>query len=225
MALIVIEVVTLSSGRSASSRRMSSSESMATPTLPDLALGARMVGVVPHLGGQVEGAGQTGLPRPEQELEPGVGGLGRAEPGVLAHRPEAAPVHVGADAAGEGVAAGHAQPGGRIPAREVIGAVDRADLDARVGGPVVRRRGDRALGRHRHRLRSPLTGVRRTAHGAARPCDGRAEEAQPGGASSTCGMQRSSYSAITISPASGPQAGQFGSRRTRNVRKLCSRAS
>ncbi len=29
-----------------------------------------------------------------------------------------------------------------------------------------------------------------------------------------CGMQRSSYSAMTISPASGPQAGQAGSRRT-----------
>ena len=34
MALIVIDVVTLSRGRSASSRRMSASESMATPTLP-----------------------------------------------------------------------------------------------------------------------------------------------------------------------------------------------
>jgi len=29
-----------------------------------------------------------------------------------------------------------------------------------------------------------------------------------------CGMQRSSYSAITISPAFGPQAGHSGSRRT-----------
>ena len=34
VALMVIEVVTLSSGRPASSRRMSASESMATPTLP-----------------------------------------------------------------------------------------------------------------------------------------------------------------------------------------------
>ncbi len=32
--LMVIDVVTLSSGRSASSRRMSAIESMATPTLP-----------------------------------------------------------------------------------------------------------------------------------------------------------------------------------------------
>ena len=34
VALIVIDVVTLSIGRSAMSRRMSASESMATPTLP-----------------------------------------------------------------------------------------------------------------------------------------------------------------------------------------------
>ena len=34
VALIVIEVVTRSSGRSASSARMSPTESMATPTLP-----------------------------------------------------------------------------------------------------------------------------------------------------------------------------------------------
>ncbi len=40
-----------------------------------------------------------------------------------------------------------------------------------------------------------------------------------------CGMQRSSYSAMTISPASGPQAGQPGSRRTLKVRNDCSNAS
>ena len=39
------------------------------------------------------------------------------------------------------------------------------------------------------------------------------------------GMQRSSYSAMTISPASGPQAGQAGSRRTLKVRNDSSRAS
>ena len=39
VALMVIEVVTLSSGRPASSSRMSASESMATPDLAHLALG------------------------------------------------------------------------------------------------------------------------------------------------------------------------------------------
>jgi hypothetical protein len=40
-----------------------------------------------------------------------------------------------------------------------------------------------------------------------------------------CGMHRSSYSAMTISPASGPQAGHAGSRRTLNVRNDSSSAS
>src|SRR5450759_4786324 len=44
-------------------------------------------------------------------------------------------------------------------------------------------------------------------------------------ASVACGRHRSSYSAITIGGASGPQVGQVGSRRTLNVRKLSSSAS
>jgi hypothetical protein len=44
-------------------------------------------------------------------------------------------------------------------------------------------------------------------------------------ATATCGMQRSSYSAIAIGAASSPQAGHFGSRRTLKVRNDSSSAS
>jgi hypothetical protein len=54
-ALIVIEVLTLSSGNPANRVRMSSRESIATPTLPTSPSGDRLVGVIAHLGGQVEG--------------------------------------------------------------------------------------------------------------------------------------------------------------------------
>ena len=97
--------------------RMSSRVSMATPDLAHLALRAGVVGVVAHLGGEVEGARQAGLAGVEQELEALVGGLGRAEAGVLAHGPQAAPVHVGTDAPGVGVRAGFAQPGRPGPTR------------------------------------------------------------------------------------------------------------
>ena len=66
VALMVIEVETLPSGMPLSSVSMSPSESMATPTLPDLAAGARVVGVAAHLGGQVEGHREAGLPVPSR---------------------------------------------------------------------------------------------------------------------------------------------------------------
>ncbi len=55
---------------------------------------------------------------------------------------------------------------------------------------------------------------------ARRPCD-----PVPAVDQWACGMQRSSYSAMMISPASGPQAGQAGSRRTLKVRNDSSSAS
>ena len=54
-ALIVIDVETLSSGSPSKSVRMSSIESMATPTLPTSPCAIGVVGVVAHLGRQVEG--------------------------------------------------------------------------------------------------------------------------------------------------------------------------
>ena len=59
-ALMVIDVETLSSGIPRIRRRMSSIESMATPTLPDLAVRPLRIGVVAHLGGQVEGDRKPG---------------------------------------------------------------------------------------------------------------------------------------------------------------------
>ena len=53
-ALIVIDVETSSSGSPSKSRRMSSIESIATPDLADLAVRDLGVGVVAHLGRQVE---------------------------------------------------------------------------------------------------------------------------------------------------------------------------
>ena len=67
-----------------------------------LARGQRVIRVAPHLGGQVEGHRQAGLPGGQQALEALVGRLGRAEAGVLAHGPQPAPVHGGLHPAGEG---------------------------------------------------------------------------------------------------------------------------
>ena len=80
------------------------------PGAPHFAPRERVVGVVPHLRGQVERHRQAGLPRRQQELVATVGLLGGAEPGVLPHGPRAAPVHAGVDAAREGEGA-RAAPG------------------------------------------------------------------------------------------------------------------
>ena len=61
VALIVIDVETLSSGISSSSTRMSSTVSIATPTRPTSPERARRVGVDAHLRGQVERDGEPGL--------------------------------------------------------------------------------------------------------------------------------------------------------------------
>ena len=75
----------------------------------DLAFGLGGVGVVAHLGRQVERDRQPGLALLEEVAEPLVRLLGGREAGVLAHRPEAAPVHRRLDAAGEGRLAGQAE--------------------------------------------------------------------------------------------------------------------
>ena len=98
VALIVIDVVTLSSGRPASSSRMSASESMATPTLPTSPSARAWSESSPICVGRSKAHDRPGLPRRQQELEALVGVLGGAEPGVLAHRPQPAPVHARVDA-------------------------------------------------------------------------------------------------------------------------------
>ena len=100
--------------------------------LAHLALGPGVVRVVAHLGGQVEGARQPGLPGVEEELEALVGRLGGAEAGVLAHRPQLRAVHLGVDAPGVGEGARLPElRAGSQPSRSP--AVHGLDGDARVG--------------------------------------------------------------------------------------------
>ena len=67
-----------------------------------LGSGPLVIGVVAHLGREVEGDRQPGLAGVEQVAEPLVRRLGAAETGVLAHGPEPLPVHARVDATREG---------------------------------------------------------------------------------------------------------------------------
>ena len=100
--------------------------------LADLTLRAGMVGVVAHLGGEVEGAAEAGLARVEQEVEALVRLLGAAEARVLAHRPRPGPVHLLVDPAGVGRAAGSPELALGVELGEICVRVDRPDLDPRV---------------------------------------------------------------------------------------------
>ena len=99
----------------------------------DLALRLRGVGVVAHLGRQVEGDRQPGLALLEEVAEAPVRLLGGREAGVLAHRPEPAPVHRRLDAAGERVLAGPAEVAVLVEAGRVGRRVQVADDDPRRG--------------------------------------------------------------------------------------------
>ena len=68
---MVIEVETFSSGISWKRARMSSTVSMATPTLPTH--GHRVVGVVAHLRGEIEGDRQSALPFLQEHSEALIG--------------------------------------------------------------------------------------------------------------------------------------------------------
>ena len=70
VALIVIDVDTLSSGISSSSVCMSSTVSIATPTRPDFAQRARRIRIDAHLRRQIERDAQPRLPGGEQQPEP-----------------------------------------------------------------------------------------------------------------------------------------------------------
>ena len=166
VALMVIEVVTLSSGRPASRSRMSSIESMATPTGPPhpRRAGGRSRA---HLGGQVEGAGQPGLALLRAGSCTAHWSTRPCRTGVLAHGPQAAAVHVGWIPRVNGYRPGRTQLLHGIPALEVSRFVDRADLDARIGEPLGFGRAGRAVGCHGTRLRGRSEPGRRGArHGA-----------------------------------------------------------
>ena len=106
MALIVIEVETLSSGMPSNSRTMSSSESMATPTFPTSPAASVIVGVQTDLGGQIKSYRESGSTLGEEIFVASVGFFGGCVTGILAHGPQPAAVHVGINAAGEGKLAG-----------------------------------------------------------------------------------------------------------------------
>ncbi len=103
------------------------------PDPADLALGFARVGVVAHLGRQIERHRQPGLALLEEVPEAAVGLLGRGEPRVLAHRPEPAAVHRGLDAAGERILARPAEVAVLVQASRVGGRVEVTDLDPRRG--------------------------------------------------------------------------------------------
>ena len=130
VALIVIEVETSPSGSPSSRTCMSASDEIGTPTRPTSPFGGRRVRVVAHLGRQVERDRQAGLALVQQVAEALVGLLGRGEPGVLAHRPEAAAVHRRLDAPGERVLAGPPEVPGLVEAGDVGRRVEVTDLDA-----------------------------------------------------------------------------------------------
>ena len=88
------------------------------------------IGVVAHLGRQVEGDRQAGLALLEQVPEAPVRLLGGREAGVLAHRPEAAAVHRRLDAPGERVLAGPPEVPVLVEAGEVGRGVQVPGLDA-----------------------------------------------------------------------------------------------
>ena len=95
------------------------------PHLAHLAPGQGGVGVVAHLRRQVEGHGQPGLPLLEEEPVPLVRLRRRPEPGVLAHRPEPAPIHRRMDAPGERELTGTAEPLTEVAGRHVVRRVGR----------------------------------------------------------------------------------------------------
>ena len=122
-ALIVIETVTSSSGIPPNSVSMSETVSTATPSRPDLAQRARMVGVMAHQRRHVERGREAGLAVLEQVVEALVGLRGGAEARELAHRPQPAAVHRRVDPARERILAG--QPDRIVVSADPVGQIGR----------------------------------------------------------------------------------------------------
>ncbi len=113
--------------------------------LADLAVRDRLVGVVAHLRRQVEGDAEAAGACGDELVVALVGLLGGAEPGVLAHGPRAAGVHVRVHAAGVRELAGLAELLGGVPALQGVRTVDRADREAGLAaGFAHSREGSRA---------------------------------------------------------------------------------
>ena len=125
----------------------------------DLALRARVVGVVAHQRRHVERRGEPGLPVVEQVAEALVGLLGGAEAGELPHRPQPAAVHRRVDAARERILAREADP--LLERPDVLGRVERRDR-------LAAERGEQRVALRRCAGSAPGTSARRRSWHAAR---------------------------------------------------------
>ena len=131
-ALMVIDVETWSRGMPAKSSRMSSIESMATPTLPTSPGRDWRIGVVAHLGRQVKGNRKTRSPVCDQLAIAGIGLRGGAEARVLAHGPRPGGVHRRVDAPRVGIVAGLTERKIRIEFGEILRPVDGLEWRSRL---------------------------------------------------------------------------------------------
>ena len=113
-----------------------------------LAQAARIVGVEAELSREIEGHRQAGRAVGEQVAVALVRLPGARVAGVLAHRPQLPPVHVGVDAAGVGVIPGLAEASRQVLGQVLLGVLP-VDLDPGVGEPTrivgTDDRGDRAV--------------------------------------------------------------------------------
>ena len=124
--MIVIDVADLAERQPVEEDRHVGEARDRDPDPADLSLRLGRVGVVAHLGREVERHREARLAVVEQVAEPAVRFLGRREAGVLAHRPEAAAVHRRLDAAGERILAGSAEIAVLVKAGGVGGGVEVA---------------------------------------------------------------------------------------------------
>ena len=122
-ALIVIDVLTRSSGRPVEQQLHVGEAADGDAAGAELALGLRVVGVVAVQRRHVVGDREAGLAGVEELAEPGVRVLGRPEAGEHAHRPRARAVAGGVDAAGERRLAGEAHVPDGVHVRVPAGAV------------------------------------------------------------------------------------------------------
>src|SRR4051794_9515681 len=90
-----------------------------------------MIGVVAHLGRQIKRYREPGLAALQQVAIAGVRFLRGGVASILAHRPEAAAVHVWLNTARVGRLAREAETAIGVPLGEIVRAVQRIDGDAR----------------------------------------------------------------------------------------------
>ena len=124
---MVIEVDTVSSGMPSNSSRMSSIESMATPTLPTSPRACGASESYPIWVGRSKATDRPGGARRDQLLVAAVGVGGRGEARVLAHGPRPADVHGRMHAAGERELARLAQVAIGVEVLQRLGPVDGLD--------------------------------------------------------------------------------------------------